>query len=109
MTEFSFKTVANKLAHAHKSEDPQTNAVFVSFDHQLQEIRMVEVSGSVGYTGEILPYRFKARPDLDIPYATSVVLLSEEELTELQGGKLKLPEHWGSIEEFESIDLQKDG
>ncbi|MCC6646647.1 MAG: hypothetical protein IT374_13880 [Polyangiaceae bacterium] len=70
--------VARELAEAHRAEDPETKSVFLA--DSVDEVRLVEVSGSVGTSGEVLPFRFAPRPDLGVPYASVVVLLSEDDL-----------------------------
>lgn len=98
----SIYETARELALAHRREDPETREVYLA--DAPDEVRLVEVSGSVGYTGEVLPFRFAAKPDLGIPYPSVVVLLSPEEWTELRGGKLALPQGWG-----DSADLRQVG
>lgn len=57
------------------------------------EVRLVEVSGSVGSSadGEVLPFGFRAWPDQGIPYPSVVVLLSPSEWKRVQTGTLALP------------------
>ena len=54
---------------------------------------MVEVSKSVASAGEVLPFRFNAQPP-GIPYASVVILLSEEEWEDVKKRKLALPPGW---------------
>lgn len=84
--------VARELAQAHRAEDGGT--VHVLLARNDQEVRLVEVSRSVDSTGEVLPFRFAARPDLDVPYPSVVVLLGEDDWERVQDGELKLPEGW---------------
>jgi len=86
--------VAKELAAAHRKEDPETKAVFLAEDQA--EVRLVEVSGSVSTSGEVLPFRFAARPDLGVPYASVVVLLSEDDWARIERGELTLPPEWGT-------------
>jgi hypothetical protein len=86
--------VAKQLAEAHRKEDPATKAVFLA--ENLAEVRLVEVSGSVSTSGEVLPFRFAARPDLGVPYASVVVLLSEDDWERIERGELWLPADWGT-------------
>ena len=86
--------VAKELADAHRAEDPETKSVFLA-ENDL-EVRLVEVSGSVGTSGEVLPFRFTARPDLGVPYASVVVLLSEDDWSRVERGDLELPPGWGT-------------
>ena len=93
--------VAKELADAHRREDPSTTAVFLAED--AAEVHLVEVSGAVATSGEVLPFRFGARPDLDIPYASVVILLSEEEWASVERGELELPPGWGKPSELKKI------
>jgi hypothetical protein len=88
--------VAKHLAKAHKKADPDIQQIYMVEDPAGTEVRLVEVSGSVGYTGTVMPFRFAARPDLDIPYASVVILLSPEEKALLDRKELELPNGWGS-------------
>jgi len=55
--------VAEELAKAHVAEDPQTTDVFY-LEGIRDEVRLVEVSGSLGSggPGEVLPFRFQPEP-----------------------------------------------
>jgi hypothetical protein len=86
--------VAKELAEAHRKEDPETKAVFLA--ENLAEVRLVEVSGSVSTSGEVLPFRFAPRPDLGVPYASVVLLLSEDDWERIERGELALPPDWGT-------------
>jgi hypothetical protein len=88
--------VAKHLAKAHKKADPDIQQIYMVEDPTGMEVRLVEVSGSVGYTGTVMPFRFAARPDLDIPYASVVILLSPEEKALLDRKELELPDAWGA-------------
>ena len=90
--------IAKELAEAHRKEDPSTKAVFLSED--AAEVHLVEVSGSVATSGEVLPFRFAARPDLGVPYASVVILLSEEEWVRVERGELALPPGWGNLKKI---------
>jgi hypothetical protein len=91
----SVADVARELANSHKDVDGQIQGIFQAADPTGLEVRLVEVSGSVGNTGVVMPFRFNARPDLGIPYASVVVLLSPEEKAQLDAGVLALPSTWG--------------
>lgn len=67
------------------------------------EVRLLEVSGSVGNTGSVMPFRFTARPDLDVPFPTVVILLSPEEKELLDRRELQLPASWGPSPELVPI------
>lgn len=97
----SVADVAEELAAAHKHEDPETTAVFLAA--ALDEVRLVEVSGSVGTSGEVLPYRFAAQPAKGIKYPSVVILLSPEEWSQVQDGRLSLPAGWGTPQQLKKI------
>lgn len=101
----SVHDVAEELALAHKAEDPETTAIYLSASsQQADEIRLVEVSGSLaGSPGEVLPFRFASRADLGVPYASSVVLLSEADWKRVLAGELALPPGWGLPNELRKI------
>lgn len=93
--------VAEALARAHKAEDPETQAVYLAENQA--EVRLVEVSGSLGNSGEVLPFRFAPRNDLDIPYASVLVLLSPDDWKRVERGELRLPEGWGLPADLKKI------
>ncbi|MBK7397352.1 MAG: hypothetical protein IPJ34_13920 [Myxococcales bacterium] len=97
----SIGEVAHELAQAHRAEDPETKQVYLASSDT--EVRLVEVSGSIGSTGEVLPFRFTARADLGIPYASIVVLLGEDDWHRVERGELALPEGWGGFEDLKKI------
>lgn len=90
----SIEDQAKELAKAHRDEDPDTSEIWWAPDPKKQEVRLVEVSGSVGRTGEVLPFRF-APQGREFPYPTVIVLLSPDEKEALFAGELELPESWG--------------
>ena len=94
MSQKPIDEVAKELAEAHRKEDPETREVFLA-PHQA-EVRLVEVSGSLAPSGEVLPFRFAASPERGVPYASVVVLLSVDDWARIQRGDLKLPPDWGT-------------
>lgn len=84
--------VARTLAEAHRREDPATQLVLLSDD--ADEVRLIEVSGSVGTTGEVLPFRFTPDPLHGIDYPSVVILLSREDWERVERRELRLPEGW---------------
>lgn len=94
VSEKQIDEVAKELAEAHRKEDPSTTAVFLAEDRA--EVRLVEVSGSIVTSGEVLPFRFAARPDRGVPYPSVVVLLSEDDWARIERGDLELPPGWGT-------------
>jgi len=91
----SVDEVARNLAAAHKKADPDIQQIYLIEDHTGREVRLVEVSTSVGFTGSVMPFRFAARPDLDLPYPSVVILLSPAEKELLDRKELELPGTWG--------------
>jgi hypothetical protein len=95
---------AQVLAREHRKSDPAIVAVYVVRD--TDEVRMVEVSRSVGTTREVIPFRFKGRAQSNLPLDTVLVLVSEEEYKLLSSGELELPDGWGTIADLAPIDLE---
>jgi hypothetical protein len=95
--------VALTLARAHRNADSDIQQIFLAKDPTEQEVRLLEVSGAVGNTGSIMPFRFAARPDLGVPYPSVIVLVSPEEKESLDNHELRLPESWGTSPELLSI------
>ncbi len=91
----SLLEVAQDLARAHKEADREIQQIYMVEDPSGREVRLVEVSGSVGYTGSVMPFRFAARDDLNVPYESVIILLNPEEKEMLDQKKLALPEAWG--------------
>lgn len=99
----TIQQVAQDLANAHRKADPDITQIFMIDDPSGTEVRLLEVSGSVGFTGSIMPFRFAARPDLDLPYASVVILLSPEEKRLLDEKELGLPDAWGPSPQLQQI------
>ena len=97
----SIDDAASELARDHKAQDLATTAIYRSVAKD--EIRLVEVTGSVGTTNDVLPFRFAARPDEGLPYPSVIVLLSPDEWRSVTAGKLKLPSGWGAPEELKKV------
>jgi hypothetical protein len=89
-----YRKTASELAEAHRKEDPSTTEIYLFPDDQIADVRLLEVSGSAPRSGDVLPYQFDARPDLDIHFTSTVILLSPDEWKDVQDGKLKLPDDW---------------
>ena len=90
---------ANELAKAHRELDPQTTNVYL-FTSPEQEVRLVEVSGSVDTTSDTSAMRFTACPSKGIEYSSAVVLLSPEEWKRVTNKELELPEGWNDYIEI---------
>lgn len=86
------------LVQEHRRNDPDLQAVYFADDPSDREIRLVEVSGSVGNAWHVLPVRFVARPDRGVPYPCVIVLIGPEEWAAIWDPRedLKLPESWGT-------------
>lgn len=92
----SVNDVAKELAKAHKAADPDIEQIYLVEDPKGSEVRLVEVSKTVGNTGTVMPFRFAARPDLGVHYPSVIVLLSPEELALVNDRELSLPDAWGA-------------
>jgi len=79
-------------ARSHKCEDPSTTNIFY-FPYE-EYVRLVEVTPEVSTSGDVLPFRFAARPDWHCYYQICIILLSTEEWEMILDGRLKLPEGW---------------
>lgn len=97
----SVEQVAGELAAKHRLNDPQTVDIYRI--PARDEVRLLEVTGSVGHTGDLLPFRFAARPELGVPYPSVVVLASPSEWCQLQAGELKLPLEFGRLEDLKKV------
>ncbi len=88
--------IAEELAKAHVEDDPTTTRVYF-VEGVTDEVRLVEVSGSLGNGGpaEVLPVRFNAQEG--VPYPSVVVLLSPAEWDAVEKDKLKLPAGWEKL------------
>jgi hypothetical protein len=97
----SILEVAQELASAHLHEDPNTTGVYLADADD--EVRLVEVSSAIAWSGEVLPFRFTARPDQGIDYPSIVILLNPDEWDALKAGKLSLPKGWGTPSSLRKI------
>ncbi len=85
---------ARELAEAHRKVDPTTTMVLLLADPTGEEIRLVEVSASAPRSGDVFPFRYEPRPDLNIDFPSVVVLLSPDEWLDVEAGRLQLPPGW---------------
>ncbi len=92
-------TQARELAREHRKSDPDIIAVYVV--PRADEVRIVEVSDSVGTTNEVIPIRFSKNPTEGLPFDTVIVLMSKEEYKAYEDGDLDLPEGWVDLTEIE--------
>lgn len=107
MGETALDQVAKELAEAHRKADPDTLAVYWAPDPEGREVRLVEISGSIGDTGEVLPYRFAPRAKEGVPYASVLILLSPAEWEKVKSGELELPEGWPPADKFVALEEQQ--
>lgn len=96
----STEAVAKLLAGEHMSQDEGIREVY--WAPAANEVRLLEVSGSVGDTGELLPFRFSPDPP-DVPFHSVVILLSPGDWERVRSGDLKLPATFGTVAELERI------
>ncbi len=87
----SYLETARRVAAAHRRADPETVLVLLDPDPEGRDIRLVEVTRSAPATGELLAVGFLARPDLGVPFLSTVVLLNPAEWDAVEEGRLELP------------------
>lgn len=80
------------LVKGHRKADRQVQKIFLSPDDS--EIRLVEVTPKVGYTGAATPFGFSAHPEEGVHFPSSIILLSPQEWREFLAGQLPLPSGW---------------
>ena len=103
----TLKETAEALVSKHVEVDPEITHVFLARNEN--EIRIVEITSSVGTTKEIIPFSFKSRPRLGIHFPTVIILLSPEELELLKKKELELPKGWGAFKNLIPIDIPRTG
>jgi hypothetical protein len=89
----------SSLARTHRQSDPDIIAVYVV--PRDDEVRIVEVSNSVGTTNEVIPLRFSKNPTENLQFDTVIVLMSNEEYIAYKNGDLDLPDGWVNLTEVE--------
>jgi hypothetical protein len=82
---------AKRLASAHRASDPATELVLLDPDPEQKEIRLLEVTRSAPTTGYLFEVGFAARPDLGVPFPLTLLVLSPEEWSAVEEGRLELP------------------
>lgn len=97
-THASYRTVAERLAAAHRRADSGIIKVFLASDPTEREIRLIEVTTEAPTTMEALPFRFAATAD--VPFASAVLLLSPEEWAARLRRELDVPDGWENVEEL---------
>jgi hypothetical protein len=98
----TYRETAADLAGAHRKVDPTTAPILLVPDPEEAEIRLIEVSASAPWSGDVIPFPFDARPDLGIFFRSVVILLDPREWQEVLAGHLSLPPGWdlGTREEL---------
>jgi hypothetical protein len=89
-----YRDTARELAAAHREIDPTTRLILLVPDPTETEIRLIEVSESAPWSGDVLPFRFEARRDLGIWFPSVVILLNPREWADVEAGRLALPAGW---------------
>lgn len=78
----------------HSDSDENLEAIYLSPDPECKEIRLVEVTSQVGYTGEAMAFGFGASNKDKVFYPSKIVLLHPQEWEEFKAKKLHLPDGW---------------
>ncbi len=97
----TIEAAAAELAQLHRENDPETTDVYMI--PTVAEVRLLEITGSVGPVGDLLPFRFSARPELGVQYPSVVVLASPDEFERLKRGELLLPKDFGRWEDLKKV------
>lgn len=92
--EEAYMDAAKHLSTEHKLVDTGTLEVYLFRDPELIEVRLLEISKSVGNSADLLPFKFPARPDLDIHFSSSLILVSPSEFGRVINNELRLPDGW---------------
>lgn len=93
----NLESVAKLIAGEHMAQDSEIAEVF--WAPAADEVRLVEVSGSVEDTGEVLPFRLAPDPP-DVPFPAVVILLSRGDWARVVARKLDLPEGFANLEKI---------
>ena len=93
------KSVAALLAGEHMAEDSEIKTVL--WHPAPDEVRLLEVSGSVPSTGSVLPFRYAPDAAGGVPYRSLVILLGLEDWARVVRKELDLPP------EFTELELEK--
>jgi len=91
----SYREAVDTLAEWHAEGEDPVIQVYSFDDPDKQEVRLLEVSEGFLTSGQVLPVTFRATAEL--PYMSTVILLSVEEHRRLKDGELELPEDWGRL------------
>ena len=90
----TYRQTAEDLAAAHRRVDPATTRILLVPDPAQAEIRLLEISESAPWSGDVIPFPFGARPDLGIFFPSVVILLNPREWQDVEAGRLPLPVGW---------------
>lgn len=97
----SYPEAVGTLAEWHGQDQDPVVEVYSFDDPEEEEVRLLEVSEAFFTSGEVLPLSFRATEEL--PYVSTVILLSPEEYGRLRNGELGLPEGWGESTEGRKV------
>lgn len=90
-------SVALRLAKAHHAEDPAiVRIVRLLADEEnapAEPIKLLEVNPGTSPSG-ITPMTFNPDPSNQVPFPSVVIEITVQELSQLQRGKLQLPNGW---------------
>ena len=85
------------LARWHADDQDPPITVYSFDDPDEQEVRLLEVSEAFVTSEEVWPVTFRATDQL--PYMSTVILVSAEEYDGLETGEFALPEGWPPLNE----------
>jgi hypothetical protein len=95
----SILKIARNLADLHRVQDKYITNIFLY--NSRNEIRLVEISESCPYSGEVLPFKFANKEVMDeFEFPVVIVLLCPQEWQEVIDGKLSLPKGWNKFREI---------
>ncbi len=87
-----FNDSVDVLVKGHRKADRHVQKILLSPDEN--EIRLVEVTPKVGYTGAATAFGFSAKPDVGVFFPSNIMLLNPQEWAEFLEGKLSFPPGW---------------
>lgn len=104
----NLRGVAVFMLHAHLFHDNSIVDAYWCDDPRGVEVRLIEVSVSVGNCGQIMPFRFAEAPDCGLLFPLALVLICPAEVWKIRSGELKLPAEWGKMEQL-YVPKHRDG
>jgi hypothetical protein len=90
----TYRETAEDLAGAHRKVDPTTTTILLVPDPAQAEIRLLEVSASAPWSGDVIPFPYDPRPDLGVFFPSVIILLNPREWQDVEAGRLPLPVGW---------------